>query len=147
MKQIKCHHFKQPMEYNNNNIFVFRKMAQGSLLGHASTLLNTLLECKGIHWFFCFVLLVFVAVLRLLSRCPKSGLLSSHAAYSSHCSDFSRCGGWARGPTGFRSCGAPAELPQGMWNLPGQGIEPVFPALAGRFLTTEPPGKSPFIVL
>ena len=28
-----------------------------------------------------------------------------------------------------------------MWNLPGPGIEPVCPALAGRFLTIEPPGK------
>ena len=28
-----------------------------------------------------------------------------------------------------------------MWDLPGPGIEPVFPALAGGFLTTEPPGK------
>ena len=30
----------------------------------------------------------------------------------------------------------------GMWDLPGPGIEPVSPALAGGFLTTEPPGKS-----
>ena len=29
-----------------------------------------------------------------------------------------------------------------MWDLPGPGLEPVFPALAGRFLTTAPPGKS-----
>ena len=28
-----------------------------------------------------------------------------------------------------------------MWNLPGPGIEPVFPALAGGFLTTGPPGR------
>ena len=26
-------------------------------------------------------------------------------------------------------------------NLPGPGIEPMSPALAGRFFTTEPPGK------
>ena len=32
-------------------------------------------------------------------------------------------------------------LPLGMWNLPGPGIEPVSPALAGRFLTTRPPGE------
>ena len=30
-----------------------------------------------------------------------------------------------------------------MWDLPGPGIEPVSPALAGRFLTTVPPGKVP----
>ena len=29
-----------------------------------------------------------------------------------------------------------------MWDLPGSGIEPVPPALAGEFFTTEPPGKS-----
>ena len=28
-----------------------------------------------------------------------------------------------------------------MWHPPGPGIEPVSPALAGRFFTTEPPGK------
>ena len=29
-----------------------------------------------------------------------------------------------------------------MWDLPGPGLEPVSPALAGGFLTTVPPGKS-----
>ena len=28
-----------------------------------------------------------------------------------------------------------------MWNLPGPGLEPVSPALAGGFSTTVPPGK------
>ena len=28
-----------------------------------------------------------------------------------------------------------------MWDLPGSGIEPEFPAQAGEFFTTEPPGK------
>ena len=31
-----------------------------------------------------------------------------------------------------------------MWDLPGPGIEPVSPALAGGFLSTAPPGK-PFM--
>ena len=30
---------------------------------------------------------------------------------------------------------------RGMWDLPGSGIEPIAPALAGRFFTTEPPDK------
>ena len=34
-----------------------------------------------------------------------------------------------------------------MWDLPGPRIEPVSPALAGRFLTTRAPGKSLSIVL
>ncbi|KAJ8794162.1 hypothetical protein J1605_003308 [Eschrichtius robustus] len=29
-----------------------------------------------------------------------------------------------------------------MWDLPGPGLEPMSPALAGRFSTTAPPGKS-----
>ena len=29
-----------------------------------------------------------------------------------------------------------------LWDLPRPGIKPAFPAPAGRFLTTEPPGKS-----
>uniref|UniRef100_A0A8C0CMZ9 Uncharacterized protein n=1 Tax=Balaenoptera musculus TaxID=9771 RepID=A0A8C0CMZ9_BALMU len=28
-----------------------------------------------------------------------------------------------------------------MWDLPRPGLEPVSPALAGRFSTTAPPGK------
>ena len=30
---------------------------------------------------------------------------------------------------------------RGMWDLPRPGLEPVSPALAGRFSTTAPPGK------
>ena len=41
------------------------------------------------------------------------------------------------------SCGSRAQLPRGMWDLPGPGLEPVSPALAGRLLTTAPPGKPP----
>ena len=33
-----------------------------------------------------------------------------------------------------------------MWDLPGPGLEPMCPALAGRFLTTVPPGKPPGIL-
>ena len=41
----------------------------------------------------------------------------------------------------FSSCGARASLLRGMWDLPGPGLEPMSPALAGGFLTTVPPGK------
>ena len=41
-------------------------------------------------------------------------------------------------------CGTQAYLPRGMWNLPGSGIKPVFPVLAGGFFTIESPGKSHF---
>ena len=39
------------------------------------------------------------------------------------------------------SCGARAQPLRSMWDLPGSGLEPVSPALAGRFLTTVPPGE------
>ena len=39
------------------------------------------------------------------------------------------------------SCGSRAQLLRGMWDIPGPGLEPVSPALAGGFLTTVPPGK------
>ena len=37
--------------------------------------------------------------------------------------------------------GSRAQLLPGMWDLPRPGLEPVSPALAGRFSTTAPPGK------
>ena len=42
----------------------------------------------------------------------------------------------------LRSCGTRVKLLRGTWDLPGPGFKPVSPALAGRFLTTGPPGKS-----
>ena len=41
------------------------------------------------------------------------------------------------------NCGSRAQLLRGMWDLPRPGLEPVTPALAGRFSTTVPPGKPP----
>jgi len=43
------------------------------------------------------------------------------------------------------SCGSWAYLPRGMWNLPGPGIEPVSPVLAGGFSNIEPQG-SPLVL-
>ena len=75
---------------------------------------------------------------------------------------FSSCGKWGplfiavRGPLTvmaslvaehrlqthrLSNCGSRAQLLRGMWDLPRPGLEPVFPALAGRFSTTAPPGK------
>ena len=39
------------------------------------------------------------------------------------------------------SCGSQVQLLRGMWDLPRPGLEPVSPALAGRF-STAPPGKT-----
>ena len=48
---------------------------------------------------------------------------------------------------GLSSCGSRAYLLRGMWDLPEPGLEPMSPALAGRFLTTAPPGKPLIVVL
>ena len=45
------------------------------------------------------------------------------------------------------NCGSRAQLLHGMWNLPRPGLEPVSPALAGRFSTTAPPGKPQFLAI
>ena len=45
------------------------------------------------------------------------------------------------------NCGLRAQLLRGMWDLPRPGLEPVSPALAGRFSTTAPPGKPNSIFL
>ena len=79
---------------------------------------------------------------------------------------FSSCGEWGplfiavRGPLTvaaslvaehrlqtrrLSSCGSRAQLLRGTWDLPRPRLEPVSPALAGRFSTTEPPGKPPNI--
>ena len=76
--------------------------------------------------------------------------------------DFSSCGKWGplfiavRGPLTIAAslvaehrlqtrrlsnCASRAQLLRGMWDLPRPGLEPVSPALAGRFSTTAPPGK------
>ena len=59
----------------------------------------------------------------------------------SRCVGFSRCGTRAL-ERRLSSCGAWAQLLRGTWDLPGPGLKPVSPALAGGFLTTAQPGKS-----
>ena len=90
-------------------------------------------------------------------RRPHSGC----GAQASHCRGSSCCGAQALGPQApvaaahrlsscssqglkhrLSSCGPWAELLQGIWDLPGSGIEPASPALADGFFTTESPVKS-----
>ena len=64
------------------------------------------------------------------------------------------CRAWALGAQAsvvvarkLSGCGARAYLLHGMWDLPGPELESVSPALAGGFLTTATPGKSPLSTL
>ena len=45
------------------------------------------------------------------------------------------------------NCGSQTQPLRGMWNLPRPGLEPVSPALTGRFSTAAPPGKPLLSVL
>ena len=77
-------------------------------------------------------------------RCVRFSLrwLLLLCSTDSKCVAFSSCG--LRAPEcRLSSCGAWAQLLHGMWDLPGPGLEPMSPALAGGFLTTAPPVKSP----
>ena len=76
------------------------------------------------------------------------GATLSCGARAPHGSGFSCCGAQVLGVWAsviiawrFSSCGSPAQLPHGMWDLPGPGSEPVSPAWAGGFLTTGLPGS------
>ena len=91
----------------------------------------------------------------------RAGATLRCGARASHCGGFSCCGAQALGAwasavvarglssCGSRalecrlsSCGTWASLLRSMWDLPGPGLKPVSPALAGGLLTTAPPGKS-----
>ena len=79
-----------------------------------------------LHW-------VFIAAHRL-SGCGEWELLSSCRAMAPQCTGS---GVVAHGPNCSAACGI---------LVPGPGIEHVSPALAGKFLTNGPPGKSPVLV-
>ena len=90
---------------------------------------------------------------RAFSSCGKRGLLfievcglltavvSLVAEHGLQARGLSSCGLRAL-ERRLSSCGARTQLLRDTWDLPGPGLEPVSPALAGRFLTTAPPGKS-----
>ena len=99
--------------------------------------------------FYLFLLVnLFLLVLGLrccvgaFSSCSEWRLLSSCGAQASQCSGSSCFGTCALGCMGLGSCGIWAKLLPSLWNPPRMGIEPTSLALAGRFLTTGPPGKS-----
>ena len=90
------------------------------------------------------------------SRCGKRGLLSSCCEWASRGGGFSCCRAHALEPAGFSHCGTGlsgcgslaleprlssrgtwAWLLQSMWHLPGSGVKPMSPALAGGFFTTS----------
>ena len=61
-----------------------------------------------------------------LFSCGKQGLFFVAVCRASHYSGFSCHGAWAFEHR-LSSCWVWAQLPHGMWDLPGLGMEPVFP--------------------
>ena len=90
-----------------------------------------------------FLIHLFTGAAQALSSCDEEGLLSSCGSQASFCG----CWGSSGGSTGSRapglcSYGTRAQWPLGTWDLPGPGMEPMSPELAGSFSTIWPPGKS-----
>ena len=112
-------------------------------------------DCAFYFWFFFFFYfwlyfwlctgLSLVVAVEHYSLLPCEGFslkwLLLSPSTGSRCSDFSGCGFRALEHRLIR-CGAWAWFLCGTWDLPGPGIKPVSPVLAGRFLSTVPPGKS-----
>ena len=141
-----------------------------------SYLAVTRLACEGGRILFIYLFLInlfqlFLPVLglcccvRAFSSCVKQGLLfvavhalliavaslvvehglQAHGLQQLWHMGFGSCASWAL-ECRLSSCGARAQLLRGMWDLPGPELEPVYPALAGGFLTTAPPGKPQDII-
>ena len=72
--------------------------------------------------------------------CCRAQALGTRASVVVACR-LSSCGSWALEHR-LSSCGTRAYSLRGMRDLPGPGLEPVSPALAGGFLITAPPGRS-----
>ena len=75
-----------------------------------------------------------------IARASHAGGFSCRRARSLGCTDFNSRGSQALKHR-LRSCGSQTLLLQGMWDLPGSGIELKSPALAGGFFSTELSGK------
>ena len=78
----------------------------------------------------------------LFSSCGGRGLLIEVVSFAAEPGLRAHCDSWALEHR-LSSCGARTWLLCGMWDPSGPGIKPVSPILAGRFFTTEPPGKPP----
>ena len=120
-------------------------------------LLSWVLESSSVLFYF---ILFFCLRWVFIAACGLS-LFAASWGYSSHRGGFSCCGAWALGAWAsvvaahglsswgtralerrLSSCGTQAQLLRSMWGLPGPGIRPVSPVLAGGLLTTVPPGTS-----
>ena len=84
-----------------------------------------------------------------LQRAGDAVCCGPRASHSSGlpCCRAQALGTWASGVVvhGLNSCGETRWVAHGTWDLPRPAIKPMSSALAGRFSTTEPPGKPWFL--
>ena len=143
-------------------VYLFIYFAEAEWISSPCAIHNLLF----IYLFVCFWLCWVFTAAQELSLVVASMGYSSLRSRASHCSGFSCCRAQALSAQaslvvarGFSSCGSRAlecslsscdsqvQLLCSMWDLPGPGIKPMSPALAGGFLTTASPGKSlPYII-
>ena len=122
-------------------------MPLSSLCTHLKVAITTLLYpasgiISGFYYYYYVSALGLCCYTPAFSSFGEKGLLARCCVGASHCGGVSCCGAQALWHRGFSSCRGWAQLPCSMWNLPGPGIEAMSPAVAGRFLTTGPRGKS-----
>ena len=159
-------HSQNENTYTTSSVPIFLSFYQSSEMLVLVSVFN--LTLYNTIFFLTYLFYLFLAALglhccaRAFSSCSERGLLFIVArglliAVASCFAEHTRSvlGVWASVVTarglsscGLRalecslsSCGARAQLLCGMWDLPGPGLEPVSPALAGGFLTSAPPGK------
>ena len=97
-------------------------------------------------WAFCLVVESWATVVVVCGLLiAVTSLVAEHRLYSLWVSVVAVFGlSWCGSQTlehRLNSCAAQAVLLCAMWDLPGPGIKPMSPALAGGFFTTEPPGR------
>ena len=127
---------------------------------------NTLSNDFFLIYLFCFYLFIIFGCVGSSLLCAvflqlrRAGTTLHCGVRASHCGGFPCCGARALDARAsvvvacvlsscgsqtlerrLSSCGTWAQLLCGMWDLPGPGLEPMSPALAGGFLTTAPSGK------
>ena len=94
-------------------------------------------ECTGIFsGGLCWVLVT----VQVFSSCSGQGLLFRCSAQASHCTVIACHRAQALGPQVSDVLRLRCTKAYGIL-VPGPGIEPLSSALAGRFLTTGPPGR------
>ena len=97
-------------------------------------------DCRVYAFFSKLSMILFIYLFRLY------WVFSSFEEQALGCVVFSSCSSPALEHR-LSSCGSQAQLFLGRWDIPGPGIKPECPTLAGRFFTTESPGKPESMIL